>query len=92
MLRVFRNCALVNKETTSNHISVNSSFLITSSGIFLIRSAASKVSFSEYSFCLRGFSSFIIYFPRLQWAEPIVSVIGRKLGTLLNDLRTFGNP
>ena len=86
MLAVFSKGTLVNNETKSNDISVYSSFLISSLGIFLIRSAASKVSFSEYSFCVRAFSSFVIYFPTLKCVEPIVSIIGRKLGILSNDL------
>ena len=49
MLTVISNGMSVNNETVSNDISVYSLFLI-SVGIFLIHLAASKVSFSEYSF------------------------------------------
>ena len=91
MFTVFGNGTLVNNETASNDISVYSSFLISSLGIFLTRSAASKVYFSEYSFCVRGFSSFVIYIPAVLCVEPIASIVGRKLGTLSNDLQTLGN-
>ena len=82
MLTVFRNGTLVNNETALNNIRVYSSFLISTLGIFFLRLAASKVSFSECSFCVRGFRSFVIYLVTLQCVEPIVSIIGRKLGTL----------
>ena len=77
MLTVFRNGTLGNNETTSNEISVYYSFLISSLGIFLIRSAARIVSYYEYWFCVRGFRSFVIYFATLQCVESIVSFIGR---------------
>ena len=92
MLTVFRNDTLVKNEIISNYIRVYSSFLISSLGIFLICSAASKLYFSEHSFCVRGFGSFEIYFPTFQCVEPIVSIIDQKLGTLSNDLWTFDNP
>ena len=61
ILTFFRNGTLVNNKTASNNMNVCSSFLSSSLGIFLIRSASSKVSFSEYSFYVRGISNFIIY-------------------------------
>ena len=91
MLTVFPNGTLVNNETTSNDISVYLSLLISSLGIFLIRSDASKVSFSEYLFCVRGFSGFAKYFRTLQCLQPIVSIIGRELGALSNELLILGN-
>ena len=61
MLTVFRNDGtLVNNKTTSNDINVYPSFLIRSFGIFLIGSAVSIVSFSEYLLCVTGFSSFLV--------------------------------
>ena len=62
MLTVFRNGTLVNNETTSNDISVYSSFRSSFLGIFSMRLGVSKLFFSEYSFCVRGFSRFVIYF------------------------------
>ena len=61
MLTVFHNGTLVNNETASNDISVYSSCLMSSLGIILIRSAASKVSFSDYLFCILWTTDFTVY-------------------------------
>ena len=79
MLTVFRNDTLVKNEIISNYIRVYSSFLISSLGIFLIRSAASKLYFSEHSFCVRGFGSFEIYFQHSSAWNRLCPLLAKNL-------------
>ena len=64
MLIVFVRGTLVNKEVTSKETNRYPS-LNNGDGIAFIRFTASNESFSMYSFCVRGFSRLLIYFPRL---------------------------
>ena len=63
---------MLNSETASNDIIA---YYLHLSRHFLVRSAPSKLSFSEYSFVMRRLSRFIMYFPTLQFVEQIVSSI-----------------
>lgn len=70
---------MLNSETASNDIFA---YYLLLSRHFLVSSAPSKLSFSEYSFGMRRLSRFIIYFPTLQFVEQIVSSISFCIFTL----------
>ena len=90
MSTVLFSGTLVESETTSNETNTNSSDLWTSGRIWLILLGVSKESFTVYMFCVKEFKGSERYFPTEQWVVSVVSIIGQKLGILLNVLWTLG--
>ena len=92
MSTVLFSGTLVKRKTTSNETNTYSSESWTLARIWLILLVASKESLTVYMFCVRGFKSSERDFPTEWWVLPVVSIIGRKEGVLLNVLWTLGTP
>ena len=86
---VFFSGTFVNNGSNSRDAKVYPS-LISPNDIKFILAAASKQSWTTYSFCANGFHNHVKNFPILWLSVPIVSVVRRNLGRYSNGLWILG--